>query len=137
MDIIRLRFRSLLRHAVAPLLFAVTASGAAAQEAADFPAAAARFLGQELPAMEQAIAARDRDYFEEAMGRMIDFSDRWGFKVQANPALARFSVCTEAVSDFLAVGMCRIMTTSSACEPGMAARFDANLRQCRELAARP
>ncbi|GAA4333682.1 hypothetical protein GCM10023165_08980 [Variovorax defluvii] len=107
------------------------------QEAAQrFPEAAMNFLGAELPQMEAAIAARDRDYFEEAMGRMLDFSERWGFKSQDNPALGRYSACTAAVSDFLPVGMCRIMTTSNACDPGLAASFDANLRKCRELAAR-
>jgi len=45
-------------------------------------------------------------------------------------------MCTDAVSDFLVVGMCRIMTTSSACEPGMAAKFNTNLQQCRDLAAK-
>jgi hypothetical protein len=107
------------------------------QAAEHFPAAAASFLGTEMPQMEAAIAARDRDYFEEAMSRMLDFSDRWGFKSQNNPALGRFPMCTEAVSDFLVVGMCRIMTTSDACEPGLRARFDANLKKCRELAAQP
>jgi len=86
--------------------------------------------------METAIAERDRDYFEDAMGRMLDFSDLWGFKVHDNPALARYPMCTEAVSEFLAVGMCRIMTTADACEPGLVSRFNTNLQQCRDLAAR-
>jgi hypothetical protein len=108
------------------------------QQAAErFPSAAAGFLGTELPQMEAAIAARDRDYFEEAMARMLDFSEQWGFKTQDNPALARYPMCTEAVSEFLAVGMCRIMTTSDACEPGLATRFNTNLQKCRELASRP
>lgn len=138
MDLFRTRLPAALRRAVAPLLLAIAAPGALAQQAADrFPAAAMSFLGGELPAMEAAITARDRDYFEDAMGRMLDFSDSWGFKTRDNPALARFPMCTEAVSDFLVVGLCRIMTTSSACEPGMATRFNTNLQQCRELAAKP
>ncbi|MES1264921.1 MAG: hypothetical protein ABUU24_04620, partial [Variovorax sp.] len=122
---------------IAPLLLALAASSAGAQvQADDFPAAAMRFLDAELPAMETAVAEKDRDYFEDAMGRMLDFSDSWGFKTRDNPALARFPMCTDAVSDFLVVGMCRIMTTNSACEPGMAARFNSNLQKCRELAAK-
>ena len=122
---------------VAPALLAVAAWGASAQQdPGNFPAAAASFLGTELPAMENAIAERDRDYFEDAMGRMLDFSNSWGFKSHDNPALARFPMCTEAVSDFLVVGMCRIMTASSACDPVLATRFDANLKKCRDLAAR-
>jgi hypothetical protein len=38
------------------------------------------------------------------------------------------------VSDFLVVGMCRIMTTADGCEPGLASRFNTNLQKCRELA---
>ena len=128
-----------MRKLVVVLLAALAVWGAAAQQSQDanrFPAAAMGFLGGELPVMEKAIAERDRDYFEDAMARMLDFSDVWGFKTRDNPALARFPMCTDAVSDFLAVGMCRIMTTSAACEPGMATRFDANLQKCRELAAK-
>jgi hypothetical protein len=137
MDLFRTRIPASPGRILAPLLLAIAASGALAQQEADrFPAAAMNFLGGELPAMETAIAERDRDYFEDAMGRMLDFSDSWGFKTRDNPALARFPMCTEAVSDFLVVGMCRIMTTSSACEPAMAARFNTNLQQCRELAAK-
>jgi len=139
MDLLRLRSRLpfLLGRIAAPLLLAVAATGVGAQADANrFPAAAMSFLGGELPAMEAAIAARDRDYFEDAMGRMLGFSDSWGFKTRGNPALARFPMCTDAVSDFLVVGMCRIMTTSSACDPGMAAKFNTNLQQCRELAAK-
>lgn len=137
MDSPRTRLAPVLRRIVAPLLLACAASASLAQQDANrFPAAAVSFLGGEMPAMETAIAARDRDYFEDAMGRMLDFSDSWGFKSRDNPALARFPMCTDAVSDFLVVGMCRIMTTSSACEPGLAAKFNSNLQQCRELAAK-
>ncbi|MDM0104148.1 hypothetical protein QTH97_04340 [Variovorax sp. J22R24] len=141
MEFFRPRILAISARVVAPLLLAAAVSGVTAQQATSqdanrFPSAAVGFLGGELPAMEAAIAARDRDYFEDAMGRMLDFSDTWGFKSHDNPALARFPMCTEAVSDFLVVGMCRIMTTSSACEPGMATRFNTNLQKCRELAAR-
>lgn len=137
MDLLCTRLPAILGRIAAPLLLATAAAGAGAQADANrFPAAAMSFLGGELPAMEAAIAARDRDYFEDAMGRMLDFSDSWGFKTRENPALARFPMCTDAVSDFLVVGMCRIMTTSSACEPGMAAKFKTNLQQCRDLAAK-
>lgn len=136
-------YRSLFRRPVVLLLLipcmAMLAAGAAAQTgpAGQFPGAATAFLNAELPQMEAAVAARDRDYFEAAMGRALDFSDQWGFKARANPALQRYASCTEAVSDFTIVGLCRLMPNADACEPGLAPRFDANLRQCRELAARP
>lgn len=99
-----------------------------------FPVAAMSFLNAELPQMEAAVAARDRDYFEAAMGRTLDFSDGWGFKTRANPALARYAACTEALSDFTIVGLCRLMPKADGCEPGLAPRFDANLKRCRDLA---
>jgi hypothetical protein len=135
MEFPRSRILSLTVRGIAPLLIAFCACGAGAQQdASEFPAAAMRFLGTELPQMETAITERDRDYFEDAMGRMLDFSDSWGFKVRDNPALARYPMCTEAVTDFLAVGMCRIMTTADTCDPAMAQRFNTNLQKCRALA---
>ena len=135
MQFARHRVLPLTARAIAPLLLALFASGAGAQQdAREFPGAAMRFLNVELPQMENAIKERDRDYFEDAMSRMLDFSDQWGFKVQNNPQLARYPMCTEAVSDFLVVGMCRIMTTADSCEPGMQQRFNTNLQKCRELA---
>jgi hypothetical protein len=132
------RSRLLVRRArlLAPLAFALVACGVAAQQdVSNFPSAAMGFLGQELPQMEKAVADRDRDYFEAAMNRMLDFSDSWGFKSHDNPALANYAACTEPVSDFLVVGLCRIMTTADGCEPGLAARFNGNLQKCRALAA--
>ncbi|MGJ7485347.1 hypothetical protein ACSFA2_08815 [Variovorax sp. LT2P21] len=117
-------------------LAAFAAGGAAAQDAAQFPAAAVRFLDGELPRMENAVKERDRDYFEEAMGRTVVFSEDWGFKTHANPALAPYRTCTEAVSDVVIVGLCRLMPNGSECDAMLASRFDANLRQCRQAAGR-
>src|ERR1700712_1976234 len=91
-----------------------------------------RGLNEELPKMEGAVAERGRDYFEDAMGRMLDFSQQWGFKSTDNPALTRYTTCTEAVSDFLVVGLCRIIPNGDVCEPRLAPRFDSNLKRCRE-----
>jgi hypothetical protein len=127
-----------LRHRILSVLFlAFAASSVCAQQDPDrFPAAAMGFLDTELPAMEKAVTDKDRDYFEDAMSRMLDFSDAWGFKTHANPALVRFSMCTEAVSDFLVVGLCRFKLSPETCEPLLTSNFDANLKRCRELAAR-
>jgi len=112
-------------------------AGANAQpDPGQYPAAAARFLDGELPKMEVAVTERDRDYFEAAMGRTVAFSEDWGFKSRANPALAGYRMCTDAVSDFVIVGLCRLMPNGSECEPGLSSRFDANLRQCRQAAGR-
>lgn len=137
MQRIRLRplpVRFTARLCIASLL-ALIAVGTAAQIAAErYPAAAMTFLDAELPQMEAAVAARDREYFEQAMVRMLDFSEVWGFRTRANPALSRYSMCTEALSDFTIVGLCRIAPSLDGCEPGLPARFDANVRRCRELA---
>jgi hypothetical protein len=61
----------------------------AQQTPAQYPVAAARFLDGELPKMEIAVAERDRDYFEAAMGRTVAFSEDWGFKSRANPHVHR------------------------------------------------
>jgi hypothetical protein len=129
---------SICLRILAPLFFAIAVSGAAAQqqEADRFPAAAMGFLGTELPAMEKAIANKDRAFFEEAMGRMLDFSESWGFKTHANPALARYPMCTEAVTDYLVVGLCRLRLSNDACEPVAASNFNTNLQRCREVASR-
>jgi hypothetical protein len=131
------RFLARCPHAVLPwLLVALACTAAAQQDSSQFPAAAVMFLSQELPQMETAIKERDGDYFQDATSRMLDFSDSWGFKTHDNPALASYAMCTEPVSDFLVVGMCRVMTTADSCEPGLAARFNSNLQKCREIAAK-
>ena len=122
-------------RAILPLLLAFAAAPALAQQdASQFPAAAMSFLGQELPEMEIAVNEKDGDYFRDATARMLDFSDSWGFKSATNPALP--TACTEPVSDFLVVGMCRVMTTSEACDPELPTRFDSNLQKCRALAGK-
>lgn len=116
---------------------ATSATSAFAQmPASEFPVAAVGLLNEELPRLETAVAEKDRDYFEAAMGRTLDFSEQWGFKSTANPALAPYRMCTEAVSDFVIVGLCRLMPAGEVCEPGLAPRFADNLKRCREVAAR-
>ena len=107
---------------------------AARQDAALFPAAAVRFLDGELPLMEVAIKERDRDFFEESMARTVSFSEDWGFKARANPDLAPYQACTDAVSDYVVVGLCRLMPASSACDPALATHFDVSVRSCRAAA---
>ncbi len=125
------------RHFLALATLAALAAGpAAAQDAALFPSAAVRFLDGELPRMEIAVKERDRDYFEEAMGRTVMFSEDWGFKAHANPTLAPYRSCTEAVSDFVIVGLCRLIPNGSECDAQLPTRFDGNLRQCRQQASR-
>jgi len=124
----------LLSAAVLAAPFAASAQQAA--DAADFPVAAVRFLDAEMPAMDAAVAARDRSFFEGAMARAVEFADAWGFKSGANPALARFQPCVGAVSDHLVVGLCRLTPGSDECTPHLASGFAQNLQACRALAGR-
>ena len=118
----------------------LTCSNARAQVAppdpARFPAAVVLFLDGEIPRMEAAVAARDREFFEGATERMVAFSEDWGFKAHANPALAPHAACTSAVSDYVVVGLCRLAPNSDMCDPELAKLFTSNLRQCRAAAAR-
>ena len=125
---------SLLRTLAALPLVLAASLAAAQQDPASFPLDSVGYLNEELPRMEAAIAARDRSFFHGAMARTVEFSERWGFKAQANPDLAKYPMCTEAVMDYVVVGMCRLTPGDEACEPGLAPRFDANVRRCRVLA---
>jgi len=127
---------ALLRTLVAvPLVLAASLAVAQQEPPSAFPLDAAGYLNEELPRMEAAIAARDRSFFHGAMTRTVQFTERWGFKVKANPDLAAYPMCTSAVMDYVVVGMCKLTPGDEVCEPGLAPRFDANVKQCRELAA--
>ena len=124
-------------RALAALPLVLAASLATAQqEPSGFPMDSVGYLNEELPRMEAAIAARDRSFFHGAMIRTVQFSERWGFKVKANPDLAAYPMCTSAVMDYVVVGMCRLNPASDGCEPGLAPRFEANVQRCREAAAK-
>ena len=127
---------ALVRTLVALPLVLAASLAAAQQDPLAFPLDSVGYLNEELPRMEAAIAARDRSFFHGAMTRTVQFSERWGFKVKANPDLAAYPMCTSAVMDYVVVGMCKLTPGDEACEPGLAPRFDANVKQCRELAAR-
>lgn len=127
---------SAVRRMLAAVLVAAAPWAAAQQDASQFPAAATRFLDGELPAMEAAVRSGDRTYFHDAMARMVDFADAWGFKSRANPELARYPMCTGAVQDFLVVGLCRITPNGEDCTPMLASGFERNLRACRDAVAR-
>jgi hypothetical protein len=129
-----LLLRSLPRTlAVLPLVLAASFASAQ-QDPAAFPLDSVGYLNEELPRMEAAIAAKDRSFFHGAMARTVQFSERWGFKATANPDLAAYPMCTAAVMDYAVVGMCRLMPSDDSCEPGLASRFDANVKRCREVA---
>ena len=130
-------FRLCLGPALAGALMALAAPPAAAQDSSgSFPVEASRFLETEWPAMNAAVTAQDRSYFEGAMARTVDLAERWGFKTRANPALAPYEACTHAVSDLVVVGLCRLTPQASECTPNLNSGFERNRAQCRALAGR-
>ncbi|WP_373989564.1 hypothetical protein [Duganella sp. BuS-21] len=95
----------------------------------DYVAASNRFLSEELPKMEAAVAAKDRRYFTSGLERMKTFvNDHWA-------DLDKFPACTNAITDFLIVGLCRISQPGTLCEPEtFFPKFEGNLANCRAAA---
>jgi hypothetical protein len=132
----RLRIAAGLATALAMLVLQPAHAQLPPQDPALFPSAAMRFLDDEMPRMEAAVRAGDRDFFEGATERMVAFSEDWDFKAHTNPDLAPYAACTAAVSDLVVVGLCRLVPGSPVCEPGLATQFTRNVAQCRQAAAR-
>lgn len=83
--------------------------------------------------MEAAATAQDREYFEGAMARTLEFAERWGFKARDNPALAAYTPCTTAVSDLVVVGLCRLTPSAAECTPQLRSGFAQNVAACQAL----
>ena len=117
-----------------PIIF--FASQALAQPTvAEFPASASAFLAQELPQMEAAVSAKDRSYFSGGLERMQTFLNSWGLNSSSSVALDTYPACTEAVSDFLIAGLCKISPPGTICEPDtFLPKVAANIAACNELA---
>jgi hypothetical protein len=118
------------------ILVAILSSGAFAQGRPDtFPAAAVAFLDKEIPRMEQAVAEKDPLYFQGAQQRVETFLEAWGLRSPQAVALERYPMCTDAVTDYIIVGLCKISPPGSLCEPStFFPKFEANLQRCREIA---
>jgi hypothetical protein len=133
----KLKHVSPLMRSVLALALLLQISCAFAEEpASQFPSAANAFLERELPSMEAAVAAKDRTYFLPALERMKVFLAEWGGNSpKGSVVLESFPACTNAVTDFLIGGLCRISPPGSLCEPStFLPRIKDNIRQCRELA---
>jgi hypothetical protein len=73
----------------------------------EFPASVSAFLAQELPQMEAAVSAKDRNYFSGGLERMQTILNSWGLNSPTSMALDTYPTCTEAVSDLLIAGLCK------------------------------
>jgi hypothetical protein len=101
-----------------------------------FPRATIQFLDTELPLMEAAIAAKDSVFFRNSKVRMQSFLESWGLG-KNSPELEAFPACTNATTDYLIVGLCKISPPGTICEPTtFIPKFEKSLSECR-LAAKP
>ena len=114
---------------VLTLLIATSIGAWPEAQASDFIIAADRFLTVEVPKMEAAVTAKDRKYFDSGLERVKIFvEENWADLDKSPP-------CTNAVSDFLIVGLCQISPPGSICEPKtFIPKFESNLAMCRAAA---
>ncbi|VXB45307.1 conserved hypothetical protein [Massilia sp. 9I] len=100
-----------------------------------FPAATVALLERELPQMDKAVASQDRNWFGPALERVQGFLTEWQQR-QGPAVLDRHPACTEAVTDFLIVGLCKISPPGSICEPEtFFPKAERHIAQCRAEAA--
>jgi len=96
-----------------------------------FPTESVALLDRELPQMNKAVAEKDRTYFGPALERVQAFLGPWA-KREGGSVLERNAACTDAVTDFLIVGLCKISPPGSICEPDtFFPKVQRNIEQCR------
>jgi hypothetical protein len=119
-----------MKPQLASLFILSIIAGPAIAQTGDFVSEADHFLSVEVPKMEAAVARKDRAYFSLGLERMKAFVAIHGAQLETSRP------CTEAVSDYLIVGLCRLSPPGSICEPTtFIPRFEANLAKCHAAAA--
>jgi len=102
-----------------------------------FASGTVALLERELPQMNKAVAEKDRTYFGPALQRVQEFLSSWGGR-QGEGVLELNKACTDAATDFLIVGLCKISPPGSTCEPTtFFPKTERNIQQCRALAVPP
>lgn len=102
-----------------------------------YPEAVVKYLDEQLPKMDAAVLANNRDYFEKATIQLDDFLSVWVLGNKPKLYLEKYPYCTDAVTDHLIVGLCKIMPPGSICEPAtFFPKFENNLKSCRAAALR-
>lgn len=100
-----------------------------------FPSEAVALLDRELPQMNKAVVEKDRAYFAPALERVQAFIASWDGREGIN-VLERNGACTDAATDFLIVGLCKISPPGAICEPAtFFPKAERNIAQCRAIAA--
>jgi hypothetical protein len=124
-----------MRSALISLVLLCPLTTLADDQSETFPSATVMLLDRELPKMNKAVEEKDRTYFGPALERVQAFLGSWE-KRQGISVLERNVACTEAVTDFLIVGLCKISPPGSICEPAtFFPKVKRNIEQCRAMAA--
>ena len=127
---------SALRSALNSLLLLWPLTTLAQDQPDTFASASVALLDRELPQMDKAVAEKNRAYFGPALERVQTFLDSRAQR-QGATVLEQNAPCTDAVTDFLIVGLCKISPPGSICEPTtFLPKVERNIEQCRALAAR-
>ena len=125
-----------MRSAVISLLLSWPLTTLAQDLHDTFASASVALLDRELPHMDKAVAEKNRAYFGPALERVQTFLDSRARR-QGGAVLEQNAPCTDAVTDFLIVGLCKISPPGSICEPTtFFPKAERNIEQCRALAAR-
>lgn len=124
-----------MRFAVLSLMLLCSITAVAKAQTNTFPSEAVALLDRELPQMNRAVAEKDRAYFALALGRVQAFLASWEQREGTN-VLERNAACTDAATDFLILGLCKISPPGSICEPAtFLPKAERNIQQCRAMAA--
>lgn len=126
---------SSMRIAVLSLTLLCSLPASAQAQPNTFPWETVALLDRELPQMNKAVAEKDRAYFAPALERVQAFLASWEEREGAK-VLERNAACTDAATDFLVVGLCKMSPPGSICEPAtFFPKVERNIRQCRAMAA--
>ena len=124
-----------MRSAVISFVFLCSLTAVAKAQSNTFASGTVALLDREIPQMSKAIAETDRAYFGPALDRVRAFLESWEER-EGPTVLERNTACTDAVTDFLIVGLCKISPPGSICEPtSFFPKVERNIQQCRAQAA--
>lgn len=124
-----------MRFALTALMLLCPLTALANGQSDTFPSRTVALLERELPQMNKAVAEKDRTYFGPALQRVQEFLSSWEGR-QGDDMLELNKACTDAATDFLIVGLCKISPPGSICEPAtFFPKTERNIQQCRALAA--
>lgn len=119
------------------LLFLMPALSLAQNENLNYPRAATIFVDTELPKAATAVNSDDREKFGEYLRSTEAFLKKWGMGMAGTTEVSRYPNCTDAVTDYLIVALCRGPNGDKICDATtFIPRFEQNLKACRELASR-